>query len=406
MKHAIGWNVFLFLLILEQAMTVPLTVVPDKSGEQQVKEALKKAEQEAEKAAKEGNKDSKEGGSTFMKLSEENQSKHDRALSQNTEEDSNKRMKAMAAKLNSLVVKFQNKVIASKLHNALQRRVALTKAMEKESQGKRAAAGQKSKSFDLSSLDPLASPNNGMSTPYKEDTKLEDRLAMEAEEEKKFNNGETYDEGGDYHDASLKNYAGTTSLSPKEQASQEMQRYNALISSESSRELSQIQDEITKATQSSMGKVSVQGENPSVSADQASNNGGGQSLELGGGLNSQSLGGLSGSLSGIGSLGGTSNDINLGSQLESAGLSSLTGNTGESFAGNIDRAGDSPLENREIQGLQNSPGMLSTGADIQQIGLSTQTAEAGLPTGQNLFNKKSKIIANKKESKPSKKNQV
>ncbi len=63
-----------------------------------------------------------------------------------------------------------------------------------------------------------------MSTPYKEDTRLEDRLALEAEEEKKFSNGETYDDGGDYHDSSMmKSYAGTTSLSPKEQASQEMQ---------------------------------------------------------------------------------------------------------------------------------------------------------------------------------------
>ena len=73
------------------------------------------------------------------------------------------------------------------------------------------------------SADPLAASNNAMSTPYKEDTKLEDRLALEAEEEKKFKDGETYDEDGGYGDTMKSNYAGTTSLSPKEQASQEMQ---------------------------------------------------------------------------------------------------------------------------------------------------------------------------------------
>ena len=70
----------------------------------------------------------------------------------------------------------------------------------------------------LNVTDPLSSANNG----YKEDTKLEDRLALEAEEEKKVKDGETYDDDGGYGD-SMKSYAGTTSLSPKEQASQEMQ---------------------------------------------------------------------------------------------------------------------------------------------------------------------------------------
>ncbi len=81
--------------------------------------------------------------------------------------------------------------------------------------------------------------------------------------------------------------------------------------------MSQIQDEISKATQSSMGKVSVQGENPSVSAEQGNSNAGAsQDLELGnlggltqslGGLNSQSIGGLGGGLNSIGGLDGSSN---------------------------------------------------------------------------------------------------
>ena len=57
---------------------------------------------------------------------------------------------------------------------------------------------------------------------YKEDTKLEDRLAMEAEEEKKFSNGDTYDEG-EGEDKSTASSTSASSLSPKEQASQEMQ---------------------------------------------------------------------------------------------------------------------------------------------------------------------------------------
>ena len=57
---------------------------------------------------------------------------------------------------------------------------------------------------------------------YKEDTKLEDRLAMEAEEEKKLSNGDTYDEG-EGEDKSTASSTSASSLSPKEQASQEMQ---------------------------------------------------------------------------------------------------------------------------------------------------------------------------------------
>lgn len=48
------------------------------------------------------------------------------------------------------------------------------------------------------SLGPLSLAGAAGSNSYKEDTKLEDRLAMEAEEEKKFENGESYggyDEG-------------------------------------------------------------------------------------------------------------------------------------------------------------------------------------------------------------------
>lgn len=73
----------------------------------------------------------------------------------------------------------------------------------------------------------LGGDESATKTSYKEDTKLEDRLAMEAEEEKKFSNGDTYDDGED--EAASKSSTGSSSssasssLSPKEQASQEMQ---------------------------------------------------------------------------------------------------------------------------------------------------------------------------------------
>lgn len=82
----------------------------NKSGEQQVKEALKKAEQEAEKAAKDNKgkaTPTEDGGSQTAKAEMPERTSDD------NEEQANKRMKAMAAKLNNLVLKFQRKVMAS-----------------------------------------------------------------------------------------------------------------------------------------------------------------------------------------------------------------------------------------------------------------------------------------------------
>ena len=49
----------------------------------------------------------------------------------------------------------------------------------------------------LGGLSPLNLLGTGGSNSYKEDTNLEDRLALEAEEEKKYENGESY---GGYDD--------------------------------------------------------------------------------------------------------------------------------------------------------------------------------------------------------------
>lgn len=76
--------------------------------------------------------------------------------------------------------------------------------------------------------------SSNMKASYKEDVKLEDRLALEAEEEKKVTNGDTFDDDGaaeaaagvdksSVSTASTSGGADSASFSPKEQASQEMQ---------------------------------------------------------------------------------------------------------------------------------------------------------------------------------------
>ena len=67
------------------------------------------------------------------------------------------------------------------------------------------------------------------------------------------------------------------------------QSYNDLISSESNRELNQIQSEITKATQSSLGDVSVVGQKEHVSIEPP---GGDNPMGGGGGIGG--MGGLDG----------------------------------------------------------------------------------------------------------------
>ena len=81
-----------------------------------MKEALKKAEQEAEKAAKEGKSKEK---SSNDEHSETVKARMPESKNEDGEEQANKRMKAMAAKLNNLVMKFQRKVMASKCVAAL-----------------------------------------------------------------------------------------------------------------------------------------------------------------------------------------------------------------------------------------------------------------------------------------------
>jgi len=170
---------------------------------------------------------------------------------------------------------------------------------------------------------------DGSKTSYKEDTKLEDKLALEAEEEKKFSNSENYEYGmgqGDSKSSASSSSSAANSLpagfSPKDQASKEMQSYNDLISSESNRELTQIQDEITKATQSSLGDVSVVGQKEHVSTESPEN----------------PLGGI-GSLDGVDSM-----SQEPGGSMDAGAFSN---NNGASMKGAIDSSSLGPMGNTE-----------------------------------------------------------
>eukprot|EP00111_Clytia_hemisphaerica_P021848 TCONS_00064235-protein len=198
------------------------------------------------------------------------------------EEASDKKMATMAKKLTSLVQKFQNRIghiakIEKKIENGGRDVDEDDESTKKIARGKPSHMPTSLGGLDVTALN--ADDSNGKAS-YKEDVKLEDKLALEAEEEKKVTNTENYDDdsaseaaaGVDKSnvDASTTSSSLSTSLSPKDQASQEMQNYNALISSESNRELTQIQDEINKATTSSMGKVSVVGQQQNVQAESQS----------------------------------------------------------------------------------------------------------------------------------------
>ncbi|XP_002161496.1 uncharacterized protein LOC100209407 isoform X1 [Hydra vulgaris] len=268
------------------------------------------------------------------KVSNEDVVKENAAL----EDESDKKMVDMAKKLNNLVLKFQKKMGRLATHSEKSETlISAASQLTDNKDGESTVKSIRGKPMSHAPIDLTALRNAlGLAhlkpssklveapgkTSYKEDTKLEDRLAMEAEEEKKFSNGDTYDENGENNEDKDGEKSVASSLSPKEQASQEMQSYNALISSESNRELSQIQEEITKATQSSMGQVSVVGQKETVNTETPSYQ------NLGGGFGG-SLGSLSGGLGGLGEL-GSANSGEQFQSLQAAATEGLDGLSGTS----------------------------------------------------------------------------
>ncbi|XP_057294244.1 myb-like protein X isoform X2 [Hydractinia symbiolongicarpus] len=479
----------------------PLDIVAGKSGEQQVKEALDKAEKESEQAAKEtrnkegehnqeeaehftssGDKSTRSSTdlketldkkvAELAKFHEKPKSKEDTHVAdvkekevadlnkgdkeisaeltsaetkekENAalEEESDKKMVEMAKKLNNLVLKFQKKM--GRLDHRPKNAEELIP--EKDGDGETTVKSIRGKPathapIDLAALmsairgkqvqtrhplmlnvrtkpaPPVASDlvstglrnalgllhtkavtksgdESATKTSYKEDTKLEDRLAMEAEEEKKFSNGDTYDDGED--EAASKSSTGSSSssasssLSPKEQASQEMQNYNALISSESNRELTQIQDEITKATQSSMGQVSVVGQKEQVNTESPNlpnipgigessfsglgGAGGLSGLAGAGGLSSLSS---TSSFSNAGGLGGTE-EINLGSLGGSSAADQFQGLQGGATEGLDPNTGSPQIPNQATSPLTESSMTDNNGISGQTMSAATQLNMGG-----------------------------
>ncbi|XP_057294246.1 protein PopA1-like isoform X4 [Hydractinia symbiolongicarpus] len=453
------------LLLLYNVFAKPLDIVAGKSGEQQVKEALDKAEKESEQAAKEtrnkegehnqeeaehftssGDKSTRSSTdlketldkkvAELAKFHEKPKSKEDTHVAdvkekevadlnkgdkeisaeltsaetkekENAalEEESDKKMVEMAKKLNNLVLKFQKKM--GRLDHRPKNAEELIP--EKDGDGETTVKSIRGKPATHAPID-LAALRNALGllhtkavtksgdesatkTSYKEDTKLEDRLAMEAEEEKKFSNGDTYDDGED--EAASKSSTGSSSssasssLSPKEQASQEMQNYNALISSESNRELTQIQDEITKATQSSMGQVSVVGQKEQVNTESPNlpnipgigessfsglgGAGGLSGLAGAGGLSSLSS---TSSFSNAGGLGGTE-EINLGSLGGSSAADQFQGLQGGATEGLDPNTGSPQIPNQATSPLTESSMTDNNGISGQTMSAATQLNMGG-----------------------------
>lgn len=101
----------------------------------------------------------------------------------------------------------------------------------------------------------------GNNNDYKEDTRLEDRLAMEAEEEKKYETGEGYGAGGGGGgggagwDEASKGVNWATNIQRQDAA--EKQSIQAQVASESAHELDEIQRAIAAESQSSRGSASI-----------------------------------------------------------------------------------------------------------------------------------------------------
>lgn len=388
-----------FILVISQALS--LDVVQNKTGAQQVQDALKKAESESNSAAKVQNNDNGKNANetkqkdtkkflkfdlktddeidnmiakkmaqlqklrdrhrqlvherksgaikeTAKELSEDEKliesfKKADKKEKENSElvEASDKKMVEMAKRLNNLVLRFQKKIGHLSHNSKLSIHEDDDDSTKKITRGgpvtsslggidvtalRRALGLLKSKGLKLKNAE-----DSNAKTSYKEDVKLEDRLALEAEEEKKVTNNDNFDDDSSSEAAAgVDKSSGTSlssesnSMSPKEQASQEMQNYNALISTESNRELTQIQDEINKATQSSMGKVSVVGQRENVQTES-----GLPSLPGLGGEEFGGAGGAAGSLDGLLNGGGAGGNDPLAAAL-SAGNTNANDNNIES----------------------------------------------------------------------------
>lgn len=225
----------LALCLTQAVLPTPLDTL-QKPGEEQVKEAVKKAELDASLAAEDAmrhghkaesrvsnNKDSSEqaDGSTDHVTAESKSTSHLRTYSSLDSEDDDEKEGTKRVKEHRVNRKPRGKMLGLR---------------------------------GISNL-------RGNSDDYKEDTRLEDRLAMEAEEEKKYETGEGYGTGGGaggggagWDDAG-KGVNWATNIQRQDAA--EKQSIQAQVASESAHELDEIQRAIAAESQSSRGSASI-----------------------------------------------------------------------------------------------------------------------------------------------------
>ncbi|KAK3753278.1 hypothetical protein QZH41_015220, partial [Actinostola sp. cb2023] len=96
---------------------------------------------------------------------------------------------------------------------------------------------------------------NTNTASYKEDTKLEDRLALEAEEEKKYEDGYGGSQWDDGPAGGSKGGSWSTNIQRQDAA--EKQSIQAQVASESAHELNEIQQAVAAESQSSRGSATM-----------------------------------------------------------------------------------------------------------------------------------------------------
>ena len=229
---------FARLLILLSAVGVfslPLEPLPGKSGEDQVREAVRKAEEAAKKAAEESAKHGDNAAELRVaaikaKLAAQNAIKQRvHSVSKLHPKLKSIRKWGRPSNLHTNLKQFVNHKRLNGLLPLAHRR--LRRPLHRNAY---------SHMINLNELAKDGAPQNN----YQEDTALEDRLALEAEEDKKI--GSQYPEDSDYS-------FSRSSLSGRD-ATQSIQNQ---VARESARELKEIQQQINAESQNSLGKTTM-----------------------------------------------------------------------------------------------------------------------------------------------------
>ncbi|XP_031558210.1 uncharacterized protein LOC116294696 isoform X4 [Actinia tenebrosa] len=228
------WVTCIIIFLGYEAFAAPLD--SDKSGEEQVKDAVRKAEAAASLAAEDS---IAHGHKAEARVSEEKVNR----LASEVEDDSSMKEGHAAKKVNLMMKHLDKKESDSddeSEHTAM-KRIKEHRVHRKPSL---------SHLMGMAELGDVSSNTNA----YKEDTKLEDRLALEAEEEKKYEDGYG---GQGWDDGPAGNSKGSWSTNIQKQDAAEKQSIQAQVASESAHELNEIQQAVASESQSSRGSATM-----------------------------------------------------------------------------------------------------------------------------------------------------